>query len=612
MAPMTERVSVTPTREQARETPSATASTRTASPPIARPPRRDALDPALVDRLAAPTASPRLRTALSAVAAAAGKIRRSPAAQARIAGRDVIRRKPTADQVFEAANCQTNADLAPYPAIKALLVTLTEVGLEYVMSQDQDSPAALPVIARLRQAAAAAEDALTRKREELGQENDTTTGLYLARKAANKLSVEATNHWKTINRQKKGEDYANTIEASTLGALGSGTAKYLMITPRPGTTQAEGSGEAQYPETVPLAQQHTLALPAHDKGASPFKSVNITGNAPPVLDIIAVGGSHGGVERLFEQTNHLAFSKDFWWMNVVKPLVDKGITAHYVVLDACLTASFVDTFSPLLTPNGKVICSMYSVNAKFMSPDMWTKVIAETAKGGATHVEVGKLVESRLQELKAEAPVFATGGLVSGIRAASPQELQEFVHEDPATAPLISKIKYLPKMYDALEPYLADASQSQAALAGLEDVTNADPPPEQEELVLAYEMIGLIMGNDQDGAAAKLRARLQAVTQTAEQDLRRLRDAVTQAVTRDAPTMPATQVPTHLAVFDAATGTLAYDARYDDAVGRTRIEHSTGSESKQEIKDMKRVMGQFAQWTRIKPTPTDVNAMKTT
>src|SRR5664279_3139173 len=127
-----------------------------------------------------------------------------------------------------------------------------------------------------------------------------------------------------------------------------------MITPRPGTREALGAGQL-YPDTVSAADRMQLALPAGKTGAAPFTNLTLTGARPPVLDVLAIGGGHGGVNATFEPDNlqEAAFSKDYWKQTVVAPLVAKGVKADLIVLDACLTASMIDAFAPCARLTGR-------------------------------------------------------------------------------------------------------------------------------------------------------------------------------------------------------------------------------------------------------------------
>ena len=138
-----------------------------------------------------------------------------------------------------------------------------------------------------------------------------------------------------------------------------------------------------------------LALPASKSGAAPFTKLTLTGAQPPVLDVLAIGGGHGGVNATFEPDSlqESAFSKDYWKNTVVAPLAAKGVKADLIVLDACLTASMIDAFAPLCSARGKIIASMYSINQKVMTPEIWAEVL------GKASAERPAIIERRAQEV---------------------------------------------------------------------------------------------------------------------------------------------------------------------------------------------------------------------
>src|SRR5664280_3008325 len=75
------------------------------------------------------------------------------------------------------------------------------------------------------------------------------------------------------------------------------------------------------------------------------------------------------------------------------PLAAKGVKADLIVLDACLTASMIDAFAPLCPARRKSIASMYSINQKVMTPEIWAEVL------GKASVERPAIIERRAQEV---------------------------------------------------------------------------------------------------------------------------------------------------------------------------------------------------------------------
>jgi hypothetical protein len=51
------------------------------------------------------------------------------------------------------------------------------------------------------------------------------------------------------------------------------------------------------------------------------------------------------------------------------------VRARFIVLDACLTGSLISVFAPLLTNDGRIICSMTSTPRTIVGPGTWTQLI---------------------------------------------------------------------------------------------------------------------------------------------------------------------------------------------------------------------------------------------
>jgi hypothetical protein len=174
-------------------------------------------------------------------------------------------------------------------------------------------------------------------------------------------------------------------KGATAAAFMSGGPRYLNITPDAGSELATGS-EGRYPSAIPLDQQYRL-------GASDFSGVEV-GAAGAVLDMLVVSGGHGGVGALFEKPgggHRLAR----WWTEEVKKLADKGVRAKLIVLDACLTASILPAFIPLLAPGGKLVGYVHSIPQMAVTADLWTRIAAARPEA------VEAIVDERLQELVA-------------------------------------------------------------------------------------------------------------------------------------------------------------------------------------------------------------------
>lgn len=239
-----------------------------------------------------------------------------------------------------------------------------------------------------------------------------------------------------------------------------------------------------------------LALPPTSKGPSPFKGIAITGTKAPQLEVLAIGGGHGGVKALFEQVgwSNGVFSATYWRDEVVKPLASTGVRAKLIVLDACLTASMFDVFAPLLAPKGRIIGSMYSINGRLMTPEVWAEIFDAESKAS----DVTEIVERRGRELAASAPAAAAAAMVDSLRSMQGPQIMEILNREPSIAPIVSKLRYLPKISDKLAAYLRAKSDArrEECLIELRNIANDTPPPDTAEADLVEIVVSLLEGAD--------------------------------------------------------------------------------------------------------------------
>jgi hypothetical protein len=176
----------------------------------------------------------------------------------------------------------------------------------------------------------------------------------------------------------------------TLGLAGRGELTHMIIAPPVETGQALGE---MFPEGMKPEDQPLLRLPKKTEqggAADPFRQLaeqrlTIGGGGPKDLEVLYVGGSHGGTMGLFEDPEspnmEQAFDTDYWAKAVIAPLVTAGIRARWVVLDACHTAQSAGVFAPLLAADGKIIATMIETNGNLLDRDTWTEVLAAIVKG---------------------------------------------------------------------------------------------------------------------------------------------------------------------------------------------------------------------------------------
>ncbi|HTW99871.1 MAG TPA: hypothetical protein VMD59_13900 [Acidimicrobiales bacterium] len=517
-------------------------------------------------------------------------------AAARLAASSTVRvqRKPT-DQHLQALGAAMAApQVAGAADLMDKLTFLQNVTVGYLSlpATDQDGEEGLDVLSAITTSAREAEAKLIALRA-AAADTTSNSGFGVAKAACITLAREAGNHLASIKMRLKGERYTQQVEPATLAALGERRAKYLMITPRPGTREAEATGGSGYPESLPPEQSHTLALPETSRQHGAFSRIAVQGQAAPnVLDVLAVAGNHGGVEALFEQTgaHGLAFSKTYWRDSVVAPLVQKGVQARMIVLDACLTASMVDIFVPLCAPGGKIICSMYSINAKLMTPQVWEQITgADAPRAPAVVTEAAQQMAGRAAELTAE-------GLADTIRMGSPEDVEALLRQEPTIADLISQMRYLPRIVSALADAAANAAGRARHVDDLLAITQQRPEPGEAEVLLAARVASALGANDPTALAsaqAILEEHLAGLLGVRDKQLAELSGLLRPRLTERLQASEAARAPSHLAVYDQATNTLRYDRVYDEPTAPKRIGHSTGTESEREVRQLRGVLNRM-------------------
>ena len=395
----------------------------------------------------------------------------------------VIRRVIDDDTLMTAITLAGEVDNDDLREILPALQEFTQAVANFLVAAGGDVE---PAMQSLAEKARAAEKLAIDMREDRGQhltDGRSQTPLGRLRRLAEGVVRDVSRLIEAATVTAAAQQYTQQTEPATLAALGSGQAKHLMITPRPGTREALGAGQL-YPDTVSTADRMQLALPASKSGAAPFTNLTLTGAQPPVLDVLAIGGGHGGVNATFEPDSlqESAFSKDYWKNTVVAPLVAKGVKADLIVLDACLTASMIDAFAPLCSAHGKIIASMYSINQKVMTPEIWAEVL------GKASAERPAIIERRAQEVVRNADQASAAALFSKIKSAPSGDLEAALAIEPGLRNVVSGVRYLPKIVDAVQVYLRAKSQDRRdeCLGDLDAIENDTPAadPRDAQVVL--------------------------------------------------------------------------------------------------------------------------------
>jgi hypothetical protein len=472
-------------------------------------------------------------------------------------------------------------DLAEAKALADRLHLALIAYLKIPLQQRQDIAHVVEVV-ELRDAAAAANHLVTQMRERRADATTTTT-LGRLRRLTTQIGNDVNKDATALLVQAKGQRYDAQTEPATMQALETGATRHLLISPRPGTREAEGAG-VQYPQTISSQDEMTLALPPKSSfsGLLPFERLKAT--TPPELEVLVVGGGHGGIGALFDQEGIGAFKADFWTNRVVAPMVAQGVRAKLIVLDACMTTSMIDVFLPLLTPAGQIVANMYTINARVMSPERWEQVLK--AKPGTD--EVKSLVMAGARDVATGAPLHAGETVAGLIRALPGDDVPDQLIKTPEATPFVSSVRYLTRICDALLGIAAAKNNLRVAecVGDLNNLYSATPAIDAPERQLLDKVLDALSRSAAGEAVDAVVKRLQTASGSASSDLAELRQAFIEKVGRDLAATAIGNVPSQIAIYDNAARTLRHDVLFHDLPARKRLEASTGFETRNELLSM--------------------------
>jgi len=473
------------------------------------------------------------------------------------------------------------------------------------LTPQPDDPAVMPVLERIVDFATQADALAIRARELINRDNTIPEAqippndlpryqqLATLRRAIDGVKRSAGNELKRVRKLVAKAEYENVVEPETKAALMRGDARHLMIAPRPGTDVALGAG-TMHAEDIPVRERLKLALPANQREV--VDTFRFTGQAQGVLDVLVVGGGHGGVQALFEQDPHWQngnFGDAYWAQEVVGPMARAGVRAHLIVLDACLTASKIGMFRTLLAADGKIVCTMYSTNTKVMTPSLWSAIHALGADRATSRERTEALVMGRVREL-AGASEQNLAQFLSRVRDGSDSQVQTLVGQHPGSDTGVSAIRYLPRIH-ALVKALVEAQAPDVTAFGealIDQVVTATPAPDAAESGLALRLIELAANDPVPFAAmsAAVSARLSAATGLPDGDLDALAKALRDEPARVAASTPGLRVPTQYAIYQNSNRELHFDALLDDAPAKERVVESTGADSRAEMRQLRQAL----------------------
>jgi len=125
---------------------------------------------------------------------------------------------------------------------------------------------------------------------------------------------------------------------------------YMVILP---STKAVKSGMGSVTGTLfDASNMYRLGLKDEKTTAEHFRTMP----SGRTVKCLVICGDHGISGTLFGK------GETFWKEQVVKPLISTGFKAEKIILEACHTASMIDCFKDLLTPDGQIIAGISSTH----------------------------------------------------------------------------------------------------------------------------------------------------------------------------------------------------------------------------------------------------------
>ncbi len=174
------------------------------------------------------------------------------------------------------------------------------------------------------------------------------------------------------------------------------------------------------------------------------------GNQDRTVDLVVVNQGHGDHDQLFDRDDA------YWSTNVINPLINSGVHAHIIVLDACLTASMLSTFKPLLTADGTLIVTLYSSTEVLVRADALDPISKLTPRAATNPAAIKRILGPTILR----AARIITGGLVDTRLGAVNQadsavftRMTKTVKDHPNMKGPLSSVVFIYKILDLIEDY---------------------------------------------------------------------------------------------------------------------------------------------------------------
>ncbi len=211
-------------------------------------------------------------------------------------------------------------------------------------------------------------------------------------------------------------------------ALGEGRAPYLKLS---SSERANGTG-GDFPPSYFPARAFELPLTANPAALRRSLVLPPAAGVDRTLELLVLNQGHGDWQQF------ATWSAADLAQNLVQPLLEAGVRARVIVLDFCLSASLIATFTPLCAPGGQIISSVYSTTEIIMTPPVWARM--QAVLDARNQPGIAALLADRLAALAANGTGLAQ---LPVVRGASWSTIAAHIRQDPNDRDALSIIRVL-------------------------------------------------------------------------------------------------------------------------------------------------------------------------
>lgn len=242
--------------------------------------------------------------------------------------------------------------------------------------------------------------------------------------------------------------------------LQSSSAHHLMISTDSLAVGPRGAYPASYYQQPYMAYEVTITA-----NRPALRDTLTLGpvSTPRTLDLLVLNRDHGDIGQF------AGWSATDLTTYLVQPLLGSGVTANFLLLDFCVSASLLPVFAPLCAPGGLIVSNLYSITSVIMTTEFWQKIKPALQQRDLN--SLWQAIQTKMRYISADVTGLSH---LENVRspATSEQQIANHLALYPNDRDAISIIRYLPMIAGALaDPGMALA-QSFAELDYVRSLVN--------------------------------------------------------------------------------------------------------------------------------------------